>query len=1044
MRVDDEFKYQQSLQDWLGAQQDVLRNLKHEADNLDEGADRTALDAAIAQAQAGVDSIKKAQVTISSREWGQSISSRSSDSTRQVIYGEVRTGGVETFRILDEGENGQFLHAVHTFSTHPIYGFEKLYLDGQEVTFGAALFPNSARWANGRWANLVFCSPRNLGEASESANSDLISQSSALFPEKWTSAHLQAGCAHVYLILLYDFEAFPNGAPEVSMLIKGHSKIYDPRTDSTGYSNNAALVRAHYLTDTSFGVGFSWDEIDTSADVGGLQWAANICDQNVTLQGGGTEKRYTINGAFQISKSYNHKQVLDDMDNAMAGFCTFVEGKWRFYPGAWVAPAITLSEADLRSKIAITAKPGKQSVFSAVKGKYRGSATHWEWSDYPIIKNTTYANQDGERTYKELDLPLVSSPSQCERIAKITLEDSRQWITLTAECSPKALQLTPGNTVSIALERFGWSSKAFQVLDLTHLPKLDATGGPAIHVQLKLKETASAIYDWANGAETLIDLAPNTNLPVPTKPAAPVGLTLASGTDYLAIRSDGSITARVLVSWTTTTNPAILYGGRYEIQYQEVDQVWFTAGFTDGGNNSFYITDIQDGLRYNVRVRAITWTAGNWAQVTGYLVLGKEEAPSVPSGLVAALTSRGVEISWQPIPDLDLGGYELRIGSVWASATRIAFVQALAYVWPMQVVGRYTILLAARDTTAHYSDPISAEIDIIAPTAPLNFAAAVVYNMVQLTWTAPASSAFPIASYQLFRVSGGETPLGTASATIKTILETTAGTYTYRVKAVDAYGNVGAAADITIFVSSPPLFALLYDQPLAPGDADTLTNAVADGDSVVMSVNASETFEAHFDNNAWATPQDQVDDGLPIFIQPANLTAARCEWVVDFGETIGGCLLKLSYVGEWVDGSGTVDVMLGTSPDSSTWTDVNDVTEIFATGFRYARVRFDVDSADTTSIYKLSQVRARLEVKKETISTVVSCNSADGSGTLAVFAETVLDIFETTIQTSYTGTEARTIGYSVVDNDIRVFLYNGASRASGNVNVTVQALLGTS
>ena len=34
-----------------------------------------------------------------------------------------------------------------------------------------------------------------------------------------------------------------------------------------------------------------------------------------------------------------------------------------------------------------------------------------------------------------------------------------------------------------------------------------------------------------------------------------------------------------------------------------------------------------------------------------------------------------------------------------------------------------------------------------------------------------------------------------------------------------------------------------------------------------------ETFQDHFDDHTWTTPQDQVDATYPIFIQPTNPTA---------------------------------------------------------------------------------------------------------------------------------------------------------------------------
>ncbi len=46
-------------------------------------------------------------------------------------------------------------------------------------------------------------------------------------------------------MLEYDADAFPNGVPEVTAVVKG-KKVYDPRTSTTAWSDNPALFKRLY------------------------------------------------------------------------------------------------------------------------------------------------------------------------------------------------------------------------------------------------------------------------------------------------------------------------------------------------------------------------------------------------------------------------------------------------------------------------------------------------------------------------------------------------------------------------------------------------------------------------------------------------------------------------------------------------------------------------------------------------------------------------------------------------------------------------------
>ena len=117
-------------------------------------------------------------------------------------------------------------------------------------------------------------------------------------------------------------------------MVKG-KKLYDPRKDSTSsaydsslgvsthresdpatwqWSNNSALCVRDYVA-SSYGLASTQSEIDEAS----FAAAATICDQDITLAAGGTEKRYTTNGPFLTSEKPN--EIILELVTAMAGTC---------------------------------------------------------------------------------------------------------------------------------------------------------------------------------------------------------------------------------------------------------------------------------------------------------------------------------------------------------------------------------------------------------------------------------------------------------------------------------------------------------------------------------------------------------------------------------------------------------------------------------------------------------------------------------------------------------------------------------------------------
>lgn len=135
---------------------------------------------------------------------------------------------------------------------------------------------------------------RYLGTTTQTADAQLVSATSSLAVSngRWTTDHRLQGIAYLYVRFTYDADAFPNGVPAVSAVIRG-KKVFNPALNTTTWSNNPALCIRDYLT-SSYGLEQPASRIDDDL----VNIAVSICDQ--TVEG---EKRYTCNGAFVTGSS---------------------------------------------------------------------------------------------------------------------------------------------------------------------------------------------------------------------------------------------------------------------------------------------------------------------------------------------------------------------------------------------------------------------------------------------------------------------------------------------------------------------------------------------------------------------------------------------------------------------------------------------------------------------------------------------------------------------------------------------------------------------
>lgn len=200
-----------------------------------------------------------------------------------------------------------------------------------------------------------------------------------------------------------------------------------------------------------------------------------------------------------------------------------------------------------------------------------------------------------------------------------------------------------------------------------------------------------------------------------------------------------------------------------------------------------------------------------------------------------------------------------------------------------------------------------------------------------------------------------------------------------------------------------------------------------------------ETFEDHFTDNSWDSPQDQIDAGYPLFIQPSASTAQYVH-THDLGaELTTAHLITLNLAKTDVVSGITITPTISISDDNSTWTDYAGVDSVFASNFRYIKITLNA-SGGGTALTRVSEVRVVVSIKELRDGGTGYANSGDTGGTTVTFNKTFVDIDGINVTAAHQAGETKgiTAVYNFTDSPnptsftVLLFSNNTGSRINGD------------
>ncbi len=444
--------------------------------------------------------------------------------------------------------------------------------------------------------------------------------------------------------------------------------------------------------------------------------------------------------------------------------------------------------------------------------------------------------------------------------------------------------------------------------------------------------------------------------------------------EHLEKRNDGTIIPFIDLSWDTVLSSfassqyAVFISVDNGATYQKRDDNIV------GNNHSSIALDLTENKQYYFKVLGktigIDYPPLSSANNITYTYVGKSAPPQDVVNFKATIVKNNVILSWDATTDVDLAGYQITINGIvyneGLSGTSFSFTPvANSYIFKIKAIDTSNILSLNYNTTT---------IDIL-PADVTKFYAEVIDNNVLLRWDAVEGS-LPVATYNIYKGNTFNTSIliGAKNGTFTTIFERDGGVFTYWIQAVDVAGIKSVEKSLTTSVSAPADYVLNADW--YSNFSGTKTNVLHYKDTLVLPVNTTETWQEHFINNSYNTPQDQINAGNPYYVQPTPLTG-QYEETFDYGTILSASQTTVQLTLLNITGVTTYTIDISISPDNTNWITYTNVTNIYATNFRYIKVTLNFTSSNGIEIVQSLNIKLDSKLINDAGSTSTILGGAD-------------------------------------------------------------------
>lgn len=462
------------------------------------------------------------------------------------------------------------------------------------------------------------------------------------------------------------------GYPSLIATIKG-KKVWDERTATTVWSDNAALCLADFLASAEYGLDVAVDQTSASA----------VADDNDELVGGLKRRRLNL-VIDSVAPTRQHVEAL------------------RAYAGAWVVDSgdgvKLVSDRPRAADHIVTATDmlagsfklrqlGVADLPTVVTVMWTDTTTT-PWSEKPATVKLDGVDA-GTVPFRESVVPLLGIDSYAqalreatERLNHFSLENiEAEWVGFD-----QAVVCEKGDVADVT-HPIGLANKLMRITDVRPI-------GPGRY-KVIAREYDPAAYSDAIASEPS---SPDTSLPNPAAPPVLAGL---AATEEVYQLENGTFASRLRATWDAADYPYLAHC-RVEIR---AGANLIQAGSAPG--TEWASPAVQEGVTYTVRVAAVTaiGAASDWASTT-VTAQGKYLVPGDVPWIAFFEVSGRSYLSWGQAADIDIWRYRLKYGPVggdYASAIELDLIDGLRYQTGDIPAGTWVIYCKAVDSVRQES-----------------------------------------------------------------------------------------------------------------------------------------------------------------------------------------------------------------------------------------------------------------------------------------------------------------------------------------------------
>ena len=372
------------------------------------------------------------------------------------------------------------------------------------------------------------------------------------------------------------------------------------------------------------------------------------------------QKRFTCNGV--VDTAGKPSDIMTSLLSSCGGSLIRAGNRWRLQTAVWRGVSQTLvTEKHARGPIKVTTLVSRRDLFNGVRGTYISPGNFDQPADFPPYPDPARPDLDiflaedgGERIWSnDIQLPFTNTPSMAQRLAKIMLMQIRKQITIVFPANLAAIGITVGDVVQLSSIRMGWSNKTFECVDWTFVLDGGSGAAPIPGIDLTLRETDPACFDWQNGAETTGWWAPRTNLPSVYNIPTPA---LVYAVEERYVTAPGAGTAsRAHIGWNPVQDG---FTGYYQVA--QWDAATAAIGYenpqTAATGTEMTIGPLSPGSTFCFAVRAINifGIGSAWSAPLRVVIKGNTlPPPDLVNFRVEALANHA-HITWAQTTDMDV------------------------------------------------------------------------------------------------------------------------------------------------------------------------------------------------------------------------------------------------------------------------------------------------------------------------------------------------------------------------------------------------------